>query len=1117
MAGNTEVFLAWASVVNPSITGYEYSKDDGTSWAAIATSDATTTSYTATGLTNETAYTFRVRAVNADGSSPASDSATATPSASLTPALIFSTTGITVTEASGNDHTKTYTVRLNVLPAGSVTVTVASGDTIVATVSPASLTFTTGNWSTAQTVTVTGIDDDKDDPTDRSANITHSGSGSGYDGVTGSVKVTLTDDDDATPVKPTVTLVLTPSSISENGGVSTVTVTLSKPLGQETTLYIDTTPADAEDNDFALNDYRLLFKAGETTSDPTKDPVTITAADNSVRAPNKTVTVSVGRHPGGMPSPVENIAVATLTITDEDNNIVLTPPALTAVEGAANQTYSVKLTDAPTDTVTVAVASDDTAVASVSPASLSFTAANWGTAQTITVDVADDDDIDNDGRTATITHTASGAEYDGLTVTLLVTLTDNDPEPTATLVLTPDSIGEAGGISTVTASLSGKSSEATTITVTATPDSGTAPGDFTLSSNTTLTIAAGATASSGVVTITGVDNSVDAPHKTVTVSGTASNDQGVTGPANQTLTITDDDEPVGINLTASPVSVDETGNATDITITATLTGGVTRATTTPVTISLGDTGTAERGAGKDYTAVTADITIPASASSGTATLKVTPIDDAVVEGDETIIVNGAVTGLTVSPVTIKLNDDTATLTLTPATQDVTEGAAAASFTVTLSHQVNAAVAVAWAATAGTAASDYSPASGTVTFTANSAAGATQTFTIAITNDQMSETAEDFTVALGAVTSTLSSHVTADTTAVTVTIAESDPITVNLTGGASVAEGAMNTYTVTLSPAGVIPTADLTVNYTTADGTAKAGSDYTTKTGTLTFTEGSSAAQNIDVPTINDTIYEVSENFTFTISNLAGGGGPTPILGTATKTTTITSDDLTATSVTLTASQASVAESNETEQNITITATLDGTRTTATTVTISLAGTAERGTGKDYTATTANVTIPANIFSDTATLSITPIDDAVVEGDETIIVTGSVTGLTGFPATITLNDDTATLTLSPTMPVTQATQDANEGESASFTVTLSHQVNADVTVAWAATAGTAMSDDYGTGSGTVTFTANSLAGATKTFTIAIINDKLSETAEDFTVALGAVTSTLSSHVTADTTS
>ena len=202
---------------------------------------------------------------------------------------------------------------------------------------------------------------------------------------------------------------------------------------------------------------------------------------------------------------------------------------------------------------------------------------------------------------------------------------------------------------------------------------------------------------------------------------------------------------------------------------------------------------------------------------------------------------------------------------------------------------------------------------------------------------------------------------------------------------------MNTYTVTLSPAGVIPTADLTVNYTTADGTAKAGSDYTTKTGTLTFTEGSSAAQNIDVPTINDTIYEVSENFTFTISNLAGGGGPTPILGTATKTTTITSDDLTATSVTLTASQASVAESNETEQNITITATLDGTRTTATTVTISLAGTAERGTGKDYTATTANVTIPANIFSGTATLSVTPIDDAVVEGDETIIVTGSVTG------------------------------------------------------------------------------------------------------------------------------
>ena len=51
--------------------------------------------------------------------------------------------------------------------AGTVTVAVTSGDTKAATVSPPSLTFNTANWSTAQTVTVTGVDDDTDNTDDK--------------------------------------------------------------------------------------------------------------------------------------------------------------------------------------------------------------------------------------------------------------------------------------------------------------------------------------------------------------------------------------------------------------------------------------------------------------------------------------------------------------------------------------------------------------------------------------------------------------------------------------------------------------------------------------------------------------------------------------------------------------------------------------------------------------------------------------------------------------------------------------------------------------------------------------------------------------------------------------
>jgi hypothetical protein len=48
----------------------------------------------------------------------------------------------------------------------------------------------------------------------------------------------------------------------------------------------------------------------------------------------------------------------------------------------------------------------------------------------------------------------------------------------------------------------------------------------------------------------------------------------------------------------------------------------------------------------------------------------------------------------------------------------------------------------------------------------------------------------------------------------------------------------------------VATQDVTVFYTTVDGTAKAGTDYTTTTGTLTFHAGD-LTQTIDVPIIND--------------------------------------------------------------------------------------------------------------------------------------------------------------------------------------------------------------------------------------------------------------------------
>ncbi|MBF2759954.1 MAG: hypothetical protein ISN28_06745, partial [Ectothiorhodospiraceae bacterium AqS1] len=72
-------------------------------------------------------------------------------------------------------NTGTFTVKLDTEPSADATVTISSADAGAVSVDPASLTFTTSNYSTAQTVTVTGEDDA--DGSDETVDITLSASG----------------------------------------------------------------------------------------------------------------------------------------------------------------------------------------------------------------------------------------------------------------------------------------------------------------------------------------------------------------------------------------------------------------------------------------------------------------------------------------------------------------------------------------------------------------------------------------------------------------------------------------------------------------------------------------------------------------------------------------------------------------------------------------------------------------------------------------------------------------------------------------------------------------------------------------------------------------------------
>ena len=90
-------------------------------------------------------------------------------------------------------------------------------------------------------------------------------------------------------------------------------------------------------------------------------------------------------------------------------------------------TYTVVLDSDPSGTVTIALSSNDTTIAMVSPASLSFSTSNWEQDQTVTVTGVNDEIVNNPLRTATISHNTSGGDYYSVAVPAVsVTLNDDD-------------------------------------------------------------------------------------------------------------------------------------------------------------------------------------------------------------------------------------------------------------------------------------------------------------------------------------------------------------------------------------------------------------------------------------------------------------------------------------------------------------------------------------------------------------------------------------------------------------------------------------------------------------------------------------------------------------------
>jgi len=437
------------------------------------------------------------------------------------------------------------------------------------------------------------------------------------------------------------------------------------------------------------------------------------------------------------------------------------------------------------------------------------------------------------------------------------------------------------------------------------------------------------------------------------------------------------------------------------------------------------------------------------------------------------------------------------------------GPTAFNFTVTRSDDDEAfSLTVNTAGGTATSGTDYTAISGgTVSFAANDN-NTTATVTVHVAHDNIVEDNETFTVNLsGAPAGVIITDGTGDGS-----ITNDDNATLTLAiagGGASQDEGNTFTFTATLNN----PVQDgFQVAYTTNNGVtdpATAGSDYTDNDGILTFAGNAAEPQSWMVNTSNDNTVELHE----TIRALLGSISMTSAVQAA--VITISGSPQTATLLNDDAATVSIQSNKSELESVTpqtFTITLSNPVDVPVSVSFSTADNTANA-GSDYTGINNQpVTFSANNNAD-QTVDVTITNDNVVEADEIFDVSigtleassRNVTLGTSSRTGTILNDDVATITLTPVGGVTQ-----NEGNSGTtnfvFTATPSNPVQGGFTIAYTTSDGTATTADmdYVDNDGTLTFGDNSITP--QNITVLVNGDLNIETNETFTVALGAFSNT-----------
>lgn len=663
-----------------------------------------------------------------------------------------------------------------------------------------------------------------------------------------------------------VILSISNASATEGGNIS-FTVSRSGGSGQTVSVTCATSSGSATSGtDFTAVNTSLSFTSAESS----KTCVVPTTQDPGYEG-NESLTATLSNPSTGA---ILGVSSATGTIVEDD-----AAPSFTIADASVGENAgSVVITVSKSGTAALTHAVNYATSNGTASSGADYTAASGSlsfgpseTTKTFTVTIADDAAYEgNENFTATLSAPTNGATLaDG---TASITITENEAAPT--FAIADASIGESGTSVTLTVTKTGSTALSHAVSYATANNTATAGADYTAASGS-LTFASADTSKTFTVSLTG-DSAYEGA-ESLFANLSAPTNGAVLADGSALVTLIDDDAAPA--FTVNDPTVAENGSS--------LTFTVTKSGTTALTHGLSyASADGSATAAADYTGVSS--TLSFAPADATKTITVSLLDDSTYEGNEafTIGLSGATNGATIADSSGQgtLTENEAAPSFAINDPSIAENGGSLTFTVTKSGATALTHAINYATANGTATSgsDYTAASGTLSFNSSDVS---KTFTVSLTDDSTYEGNETLTGSLSSATN----GATISDASGTGTISENEAAPSFSVNDVSVAEnGGSVTFTVTKTGATAF---SHNVSYATANGTATAGffQDYTAASGTLTF--GTSETIKTVAITINDDTpptWENTEAFTLDLSGATNGATIADSSGTC----SITESDLT---------------------------------------------------------------------------------------------------------------------------------------------------------------------------------------------------------------------------------